>query len=399
MAMRTFHFTNPTLSTLPPCPLESRSRAIEYSDLGMPWLKALVSRTRQIVFYHRYIFNGLKIADRIGSYPGISIAEARQKTLENRAILDRGGNPQEARARLKAMPTLEQFAENEYSPFIRQYKRSANSDESKLALYLIPHFGNRRLCDITLHAIQLYLAGLRKTLAPSTVNRHAALLSKMFSLALQWERVDKNPCKGLQKLKENNLQQRFLTDDEIGRLAQVMPMEKNQTAANVVMILLLTGTRREEALKARWEHIDLAGGIWLLPDTKSGNPRYVQLSEPAIDLLKGIPRIDSPFVFPGRDPSKPLNNPRKAFTRLLNAAGIEHIRLHDLRHTHASILVNQGESLFVVQQVLGHASPKTTQRYSHLSNSTLKAASASVGEVVNRARDAAAKKQTPPSAL
>jgi integrase len=121
----------------------------------------------------------------------------------------------------------------------------------------------------------------------------------------------------------------------------------------------------------------------------------VQVNGAAKALLESIVRTGSPYVFPGRDDplNSPLNNPRKCFTRVLKAAGIEHIRIHDLRHCHASILVNQGVSLFMVQKILGHSSPKTTQRYAHLSDSSLRAASETVSVAISQAVKAAATEQ------
>lgn len=393
MAIRKFRFTNRALDALPACPPESASKADEYTDTEMPGLKATVSKTRQIVMYHRYTINGVKRAERIGAYPGISIAEARQKVQENRAVLDRGGDPQENSDRAKAMPTFAEYAQ-EFLSFVKQYKRSADADESKLRIYLIPHFGARRLCDITLRDIQTYHAKMTETLAPSTANRHLALLSKMFSLALQWDRVTKNPCIGIKKFKEDNQQQRFLSPDEIARLYQALDADYNKVAANALKLLLLTGCRREEVLQAKWEDISLETGTWFLPKGKTGS-RYVQVNGAAKALLESIVRTDSPYVFPGHDDpiNSPLNNPRKCFTRVLKAAGIEHIRIHDLRHSHASILVNQGVSLFMVQKILGHSSPKTTQRYAHLSDSSLRAASETVSAAIDQALKAAATEQ------
>lgn len=389
MVTRKFRFTNRALDALPACAPESASKADEYSDSEMIGLKALVSRIREIVLYHRYTFNGKKRAYRIGVYPGISISEARQKVQENRAILDRGSDPQEGSDRTKGMPTFAEHAQ-EFMNFVKQYKRSANADESKLRLYLLPYFGTRRLCDITLREIQTYHAKVTNTLAPSTANRHLALLSKMFSLAMQWDRITKNPCLGIKKFKEDNQQQRFLSPEEIGRLYQAMDADVNKIATNALKLLLLTGCRREEVLQAKWEDISLESGTWFLPKGKTGS-RYIQVNGGAKALLESIVRTESPYVFPGRDdPNKPLNNPRKCFNRVLKVAGIEMIRIHDLRHSHASLLVNQGVSLFMVQKILGHSSPKTTQRYSHLSDSTLRAASETVSNLVNQAVRSAA---------
>ena len=151
-------------------------------------------------------------------------------------------------------------------------------------------------------------------------------------------------------------------------------------------LLLFTGTRREEALQARWENVDLNTGQWWLPVTKNGRGRYVTLSEDAKALLAAQPsRGTSPWVFPGRDGEKPLNNPRKAFSLVLAAAGVEHTRIHDLRHSFASLAVNSGATLYEVQGMLGHSSSQMTQRYAHLADSGLRRASQAVADVVSAA--------------
>ena len=213
----------------------------------------------------------------------------------------------------------------------------------------------------------------------------------IFNVALQWDILERSPTKGVKKFKEDNKKERFLSPDEIGRLYQAMEAETNKVAVNALKLLLLTGCRREEILKLKWENVSLESGTLFLPDSKTGS-RHVQLNAAAIELLEGIDHV-SKFVFPGHldGENKPLNNPRKCFTRVLLAAGIvENVRLHDLRHTHASILVNQGASLFVVQKALGHSNPITSQRYSHLSDKTLRDASETVSALINRASKEAA---------
>ena len=284
------------------------------------------------------------------------------------------------------MPTLSEFALDDYLPYARAHKRSADGDESKLRVHILPRFGTRRLDEIAARDIQLYLGEMKAKRCPATANRHLSLLSKLFKLAVQWERVEKNPCAGVKKFRENNQRERFLSEDEIQRLFRAMDQESNRVAVAALKFLLLTGLRKEEGLQARWEHVDLERGILFLPHTKSGKSRSAVLSEEAVALLGLMEQLDdNPHVFPGRVPGRPLNNPNKAFHRILAAAGIENLRIHDLRHSFASLAVNAGATLYQVQHLLGHASSQTTQRYAHLADSALRQASDSVGAVVNRA--------------
>ena len=127
-------------------------------------------------------------------------------------------------------------------------------------------------------------------------------------------------------------------------------------------------------------------GQWLLPSTKSGRSRYVTLNNSAKALLNGLAsRHSSVWVFPGKDGTKPLNNPRKAFCRILAAAKVEHLRIHDLRHSFASLAVSAGATLYEVQVLLGHSSAQMTQRYAHLTDNGLRRASQAVADAVDAA--------------
>ena len=390
-----FPFTTRNIQALPAHQTDAASKSAEYSDATVVGLKMIVGKNGSKSFAFRYtLVGGTKRFARIGTFPAIGVAEARQVALEMRAVVDRGGDPLEGLDRLKAMPTFAEFWDNEYSPYAQQAKKSFRNDESKYRLHLKPRFGSRRLCDIGVRDIQLHHAAIRQSHTAATANRHLALLSAILRKAMEWGRIDKNPAAGIKPFKEANQHQRFLNSDEVGRIFEAMEAEPNKVAVAALKLLLLTGTRREEALQARWEHIDLEAGQWWLPMTKSGRGRYVAISEGAKALLVALPsRGESPWVFPGRDADKPLNNPRKAFCRILAAAGVDHLRIHDLRHSFASFAVNAGVTLYEVQELLGHSTAQMTQRYAHLADSGLRRASQAVADVLTAATRKAADRQ------
>lgn len=387
MKKNKFRFTNRALAQLPLHDAASPSRSAEYSDADVIGLRVLVNKQGRKYFYFRFVFEGQKRAAKLGEFPALEVPDARKLALEMRAKVDRGINPQQAHDQAQASPTFEAFGSIEYMPFARQTKRSAHDDECRLRVQIYPRFGPRKLADIQTREIQQFHADMKESHCAATANRHLSLLSRMFKLAVQWGRADRNPCVGISKWKENNQRQRFLTPEEIQRMYKAMESEPNKTAVAALKFLLLTGARREEALKARWENVDLDNGVWFLPQTKSGRGRYVQLNSEAQALLRALPRDDgSPWLFPSkRNPIKPIYSPRDAFDRVLTAAGIEHLRLHDLRHTYASLAINAGVSLSVIQGLLHHQSPVQTMRYSHLMNSTLRNATESIAEVVSKA--------------
>lgn len=387
MTKNKFRFTNRALSQLPAHAAESPSRSAEYSDAEVIGLRVLVNKQGRKYFYFRFVFESQKRAAKLGEFPALEVAEARKLALEMRAKVDRGINPQEEGDRVHSSPTFESFGTTEYMPFARQTKRSAQDDECRLRVQIYPRFGSRKLIDIQTREVQQFHADMKESHCAATANRHLSLISRMYKLAVQWGRVDRNPCIGISKFKENNQRQRFLTPEEIQRVYKAMESEPNRTAVAALKFLLLTGARREEALKARWENVDLDNGVWFLPQTKSGKGRYVQLNSEAQSVLRSLQRAEaSPWLFPSkRDLAKPLYSPQGAFDRVLTAAGIEHLRLHDLRHSHASLAINAGVSLSVIQALLNHQSPIQTMRYSHLMNSTLRNASESVADAVNKA--------------
>lgn len=388
MAAKTkFQFTNRNIAALPAHDPNSSAKAAEYSDLAVVGLKVMVGVNGVKRFAFRYqTLSGRKRYATLGTVGALDVAQARKLALEMRAIVERGGDPLEDRDRIKTMPTFSEFVRQEYLPYAYQTKRSAINDESKFRLHLEPKIGHLRLCDITPRDIQMHHASIKESHSPGTANRHLALLSATFRKALEWGRADRNPVAGIKAFKENNQKQRFLSPEEIGRLFVAMETEKNQVAVAALKLLLLTGTRRQEALSARWEHINLDQGQWWLPQTKNGRGRYVTLSDEVKALLMALPSRESGgWVFPSRIEGKAFHNPRKALDRLLKAAGIEHLRIHDLRHSFASLAVNSGATLYEVQDLLGHSTSQMTQRYAHLADSGRMRVVGKVAEMVRTA--------------
>ena len=206
-----------------------------------------------------------------------------------------------------------------------------------------------------------------------------ALLRYIFNLARKWNVAGAliNPTTGI-AIAPEVCRQRFLSAEETKRLMDSISEDQNQAVAQAIMLLLLTGARRGEITQAMWEHVEWDKRVLLVPISKSGKPRTIALNAAALDLLKSIPRDPTcPYVFPTR-----LVGIFYPWNRIRRRAGLPDVRLHDLRHSFASFLVNQGVSLYVVQGLLGHASPRMTQRYAHLAPQTLLDAAEVVSSVV-----------------
>jgi integrase len=217
----------------------------------------------------------------------------------------------------------------------------------------------------------------------------------MFSLAVRWNMRIDNPCKGVDKNTEYR-RRRYLSADELGRLVTVLAAYPDRQTADIVRLLLLTGARRGEALAARWADVDLTAGLWSKPasSTKQKQDHEVPLSGPARQLLSEIrerrasqnpKRPISEFVFPGAGGTGHVVEIKKGWASICKSAGITGLRLHDLRHSFASQLVSSGASLAMIGSLLGHSSPTTTARYSHMFSDPQRAAVESVAAAITAA--------------
>ena len=385
---RKFRFTQRELDRLPPCPSEARSKAYECSDSDVVGLRIMVTKSGRKFWFWRYTFQGRKRAARVGEYPSTDLQAARRRASEMRALLDQGKDVQFEKDDLKSMPTFAEFAEREYMPMARQTKRSYKDDAHRLKNHLLPRFGHKRLSEITTREVQACVGEIARTHSNASSNRVLSLISRMLKLGVLWQIIDKNPCVGISKLKEARVHERYLTSTEISQLLHAMEADKCTFGTAAIKFLLLTGMRRNEALRAKWEQVDLERGLMHLPMTKSGKSKNNALSTEAMDLLNALPsKGTSQWIFPGRNriDDRPLFNIDKCLARCLERAGLKKMRVHDLRHAHASILAQNGFSLYVIQTALGHASPTMSMRYSHLCDTSMRDASNAVGKIVGDA--------------
>ncbi len=240
---------------------------------------------------------------------------------------------------------------------------------------------------------------ISKTGATYVANRTIAVLSKMFSLAIRWGMRENNPARGVERNTEHH-RRRYLIGDELARLVKALAAHPDRQAADIVRLLLLTGARRGEVLSMRWADVNLSDGVWSKPpsSTKQREHHAAVLSAPARALLgrlqeeqAGRPRRAlGEFIFPGAGATGHVVEIKKSWRAITKAAGIAGLRIHDLRHSFASQLVSSGHSLPLIGALMGHASPTTTARYSHLFVDPQRAAVDRVGAIVENAGKPAA---------
>lgn len=360
---------------------------IDYFDEELRGFLLEVRASGRKTYYQRYTDErGRERQFRIGPADILSLRQAKIKAIRTRAEAIMGGDPSCDRAALRAIPTLRSFVVERYIPFIKTYKRSWKTDETVLRVHVLKKLGNLYVDEITTHLILNLVEGMRRQrYASGTVGRVIVILRYLFNLARKWEvyKADTNPAAGL-PVPPDVQRNRFLDEIEIQRLIGVLHDDENQVAARSILLLLMTGARRNEVTHARWEYIDLEERTLFVPLSKTGKPRHVFLNGPAIELLRAMPRTgDNPFVFPSPLTGRPSASLHFPWTRIRKAAGLEDVRLHDLRHSFASLLVNKGAHLYDVQRLLGHTSPKYTQRYAHLSREKLVRAADLAGDVIS----------------
>jgi integrase len=277
------------------------------------------------------------------------------------------------------------FVQDQYLPYVQSYKRSWKTDETVLRIHVLPKLGRLYLDEITPNSISALMVGMRDAgYAPGTIGRAVVILRYLFNLARKWKALPSghNPASDV-PIPPDVQRNRFLSKDEISRLVEALRSDENQVAAKSVLLLLLTGARRNEVTYLRWQHVDLQGSTFLVPLSKSGRPRYVVLNREACALLRSIRRsANNEYVFPSPVTGRPSASLHFPWKRIRARAGLPDVRLHDLRHSFASVLVNKKVNLYDVQRLLGHANAKATQRYSHLSNETLTKAADVMGDLL-----------------
>lgn len=307
----------------------------------------------------------------IGTHGKITVDEARAVARRWLADVIRGGDPSAARKDYRQAPTMAELADRYMSEHAipKKKPRSVYEDRRLLARHILPRLGTRKVLEITRETV----ANLHRDLAshPYDANHCVALLSKMMNLAEMWGlRSDgANPCRHIERYKERR-RERFLSTDELTRLAGILADVEREgreqpSVVPALRLLLFTGARLMEVLTLRWEYVDFENRCARLPDSKTG-AKTVMLPAPALDVLAKLARDPSGWVLPGSRPGIRLVNLQQAWTRIRKRASLPAVRMHDFRHTFASIAAGQGEGLLIIGKMLGHTQAATTQRYAHL---------------------------------
>lgn len=352
-----------------------------------------------------YYYAGRQRRLTIGAWPVWSATAARTEAQRLKREVDRGVDPLARREEAREAPTVSDLVEDYVKHHLpRLAPRNASDQESMLRKLVLPEWSARKVAEITPADVEALLdkvaAGRarpakaqpknkrRKPLAPAKAtpiraNRCGEVLRKMFTLAVAWKMRPDNPATGFRRRLEV-ARETFLSLPQIEALADYLAGVEDQRAAGIVRLCMLTGCRLGEARCARFDQFNLDLGIWTkqAAQTKQRRVHRLPISADTAALVRlrreAVP-ADCPWLFPGEVEGQPVTEIRRFWRHLQEAVGIDGVRMHDLRHTFASLLVSGGASLEIIGKLLGHTQAKTTQRYAHLMDSPLRAGVDAVG--------------------
>lgn len=343
----------------------------------------------------------------IGIYGPMTVEQARIEALRHLSAVSQGDDPLEAKHAERAAQTVREFGEQFLTHVEDRRKRTTAREYRRLwTRHVLPELGARKVAEVSGVDAQRLHRSLKKT--PYVANRVVAMLGAFFSFA-GFEGVrpaHENPTRSVEPYPEAP-RERFLTADEFRRLGEALtraerdglpaapgyrrtpkrpdtakhkpkdadvPIRANPFSIAAIRLLILTGCREGEILSLRWDAVDFERGYLRLADTKTG--RSIRpLSQSAAALLSSIPRVSgNAFVLPGANAGEHLKEIKRVWYAVRHAAGLNEVRLHDLRHSYASVSASSGESLLIVRSLLGHKRASTTERYAHLGDDPVRRA-------------------------
>lgn len=390
------------------------------ADTSIPGFWLVVEPSGRKTFKLRYRVGGGRAGTvrepKIGDASAMKAEMARSIATGWLADVAKGGDPSANRQAKRAAPTMTELFARYMSDHAVPNKRASSVAEDKrlIDLYLTEAFGRMKVEQVARSDVDRFHKGLADR--PYLANRCLALLSKAFALSEIWGwRADgSNPCRLIKRFTEEK-RSRFLSPDELGRLGEALrtaerdgcltlpprPGIREKTdripisrwAIAAIRLLALTGARKSEILSLRWDRIDLAAGKAMVSPKeaptvrgKAAGTKALMLPPAALEVLSRLPRSgDNPHAIQGGKPGAALVNIKDPWIAIREAAGLDGVRVHDLRHSFASVGAAGGASLPIIGALLGHTQPQTTHRYAHLHSDPLQAAAATIGQRISAA--------------
>ena len=342
-------------------------------------------------FLVRYRHLGRRRFLSLGRFGEITPEQARLLAQKALSKVREGADPADERSRDREAITVKKLVERFLADHVEEKRKSKTATHYRSVLegYLVPKYGSKKAQELT--RADMAKLHLEIKHAPYQANRLLAVVASMYSFGDKHGLTpeDFNPAKKIERFPETR-RERFLTTEELQKLGQAFrdldESGRFGTAIQALIFLLLTGSRLNEILKLKWSYVDLERGLLLLPDSKTGKKAITLNSASAAILAELKTKSDikknGEYVFYGVDPVIPRSDLKKPWTAVTKAAGLEGLRIHDLRHSFASVGAGAGLGLPIVGKLLGHTQASTTQRYAHLDVDPLRKASNAIGSVL-----------------
>ena len=351
------------------------------------------SGTKTFILEYRPGAGGRSVAKRrltLGRYGAMTAEQAREAALDALARIRLGEDPQAEKARQRSSLTVLGLIDAYRAGHVTKLKPGTQESYGVGLAKIRAAFGS--LKAETLSRAQVAALHTRLSETPYAANRMLSAVRGMFAWAEDHGHVPEghpNPAsKKIARYREQG-RERYLTGDELSRLGDAL---REAEAAGVdlyaiaaIRLLALSGARLREILHSRWDQVDRERGVLFLADSKTGR-KPVYLSSGAQAVLSATPRLaNNPFIIPGKKDGAPRSDLKKPWAAVTRAAGLDGLRIHDLRHSFASVGAGASLGLPVIGRLLGHTTPSTTARYSHLADDPLRRAVETIGSTIDGA--------------
>jgi integrase len=376
----------------------AEGRDYQIFDTDVRGFAACIYRGGGRAFTLDYRYAGRQRRMTFARWPEWGVTAARERAKALRREIDAGGDPLSTRDALREAPRVSDLIARYVEVHVPHLAALNAADQrSMMVKFIGPAWGKMLVTEVSSYDVELLLTKIAEGRArpakkkpnnrarklqgpkptPVRANRVGEVIRKMFAYAVKWGWREDNPAMGFRRRMETP-RERYLSQDEIARLAAALDMAEDDRASGIIRLCMLTGARVGEVRQARFEDFNLEHLSWTKPATTTKQRRVhrVPISDEAAAIVRQrrlAVAKGSPWLFPGDAPGQPVQEIRRFWARIQKEVGIEDVRIHDLRHTFASLLVSGGASLEMIGKLLGHSQMQTTQRYAHLMDSPLRA--------------------------
>jgi integrase len=355
-------------------PAPEAATKIHYDD-DLPGFGLRITKAGTKAFVLNYHINRRERRFTIGSYPTWSAGAAREEAKKLRRQIDQGEDPLENRELRRAAPNVaDLWADYEKVHLPTLSPKSQVDQKGMWQNFILPDLQSVPVRELGSNHIDRLHAKVG-AVGATRANRVLEVLRKALNLAIRWNWIEKNPADGFSRNAEHS-RERYLTREEYDRVFDALDRMSNESAANAIRMLILTGARRGEVLGLEWSDLDLKLGVWTVPPhkNKSRVKKRLPLSDKALLLLRSMEEsATGKFIFP-TSKGTPLPDLNRPWRWMCDHTGLKGLRIHDLRHSFASVLVSSGETLETIGKLLGHRQYQTTMRYAHLMDDPLRRA-------------------------